>query len=83
MSPLASGRWYFPFSIDGVTEGHWEIQQWSKISQQAENGAADGSQVSCPESEERASKGMRVTEYPTEKYCIFFLWVIAMVCIVK
>lgn len=56
MSPLASGRWYFPFSIDGVTEGHWEIQQWSEISQQAENGAADGSQVSCPESEERELK---------------------------
>ena len=52
MSSLASGRWYFPSSVDGVTEGHWENQQLSEISQQAENGAADGSQVSCPESEE-------------------------------
>jgi len=56
MSPLASGRWYFPLSIDGVTEGHWEIQQLSEIAQQDENGAADGSQVSCPESEERELK---------------------------
>ena len=35
------------------------------------------------ESEGRASKGMKASEYPTEKECIFLLWATDMVCIIK
>lgn len=47
-------------------------------------GAGHKPELLCSFAEsEGASKGMKVTEYPVEKYCMCLLWVTAMVCIIK